>query len=206
MLDPLMTLLAAKVKAVGLVAGTALVTSALVGGGAVAMTAVGHDTALESSSAEQAPVTTASPSAAVVEASGKRAAGAAPSPLPGQVDSDSDRLDDVSGLPLGFACDDAKNHGQNVSAFAHSLPKGPGRGQLVSAVAQSDCGKAQAEAEAEASASPEPTTTKAPKPAKAAKPAKAGKPAKHEPAKAHQRGAHKPASQQRGAGKGGGKD
>jgi len=44
-----------------------------------------------------------------------------------------------------FVCDPAKNHGQNVSAYARSLPKGPGRGALVSAAAQSDCGKTVAQ-------------------------------------------------------------
>ena len=47
MLDPLLNVLAAKAKAVGLVAGTALVTSALVGGGAIAMTSVSSESALE---------------------------------------------------------------------------------------------------------------------------------------------------------------
>ena len=41
-----------------------------------------------------------------------------------------------------FVCDPALNHGQNVSAYARSLPKGPGRGRLVSQAARSDCGKA----------------------------------------------------------------
>jgi ATPase subunit of ABC transporter with duplicated ATPase domains len=40
-----------------------------------------------------------------------------------------------------FVCDPARGHGQNVSAFARSLPKGPGRGRLVSQAARSDCGK-----------------------------------------------------------------
>ena len=41
-----------------------------------------------------------------------------------------------------FVCDPTLNHGQNVSAYARSLPKGPGRGRLVSQAARSDCGKA----------------------------------------------------------------
>lgn len=49
MLDNLMTLAVAKAKAVGLVAGTAMVTTALVGGGAVAMTVVSNDKAQEAS-------------------------------------------------------------------------------------------------------------------------------------------------------------
>lgn len=54
MLDNLMTLAVAKAKAVGLVAGTALVTTALVGGGAVAMTVVSNE------KAQEAPVAAAS--------------------------------------------------------------------------------------------------------------------------------------------------
>ena len=50
MLDNLMTLALAKAKAVGLVAGTAMVTTALVGGGAVAMTVVSNEKAQEVSS------------------------------------------------------------------------------------------------------------------------------------------------------------
>ena len=40
-----------------------------------------------------------------------------------------------------FVCDPALSHGQNVSAYARSLPKGPGRGRLVSAAARTDCGR-----------------------------------------------------------------
>ncbi len=40
-----------------------------------------------------------------------------------------------------FVCDPALSHGQNVSAYARSLPKGQGRGRLVSQAARSDCGK-----------------------------------------------------------------
>ena len=40
-----------------------------------------------------------------------------------------------------FRCDPSKSHGENISAYVHSLPKGPGRGRLVSAAARSDCGK-----------------------------------------------------------------
>ncbi len=43
-----------------------------------------------------------------------------------------------------FVCDPALSHGQNVSAYARSLPKGPGRGRLVSQAARSDCGKTAA--------------------------------------------------------------
>ena len=40
-----------------------------------------------------------------------------------------------------FVCDPALSHGRNVSAYARSLPKGPGRGRLVSQAARSACGK-----------------------------------------------------------------
>jgi len=36
---------------------------------------------------------------------------------------------------------DVTNHGQYVSGVAHSTPPGPDHGQVVSAAAQSDCGK-----------------------------------------------------------------
>ena len=36
---------------------------------------------------------------------------------------------------------DVVNHGQYVSGVAHETPPGPGHGEVVSAVAQSDCGK-----------------------------------------------------------------
>ena len=39
------------------------------------------------------------------------------------------------------SCDPDLNHGQNVSAYARSLPKGPGRGRQVSQFARSACGK-----------------------------------------------------------------
>jgi len=44
-----------------------------------------------------------------------------------------------------FVCDPALSHGQNVSAYARSLPKGPGRGRLVSQAARSDCGTTAAD-------------------------------------------------------------
>lgn len=192
MLDPLMTLLAAKAKAVGLVAGTALVTTALVGGGTVALTAVSHDkastsTVTASATADLLSTTavSATPTVGIVT----------PSPLPGQHDGDGDLLDDLTLLPLGFACDDSKNHGQNVSSYVHTLPKGPGRGALVSAVAKSDCGKKTA-AEAEATASPEAAAVKP------VKPAKAQKPAKHKPAKPARSGGHGKPEGKGGPGKG----
>ena len=93
-----------------------------------------------------------------------------------------------------FTCDPTKNHGQNVSAYVHSLPKGPGRGELVSQVAQSDCGKKagsdadeadeadEVEEADEVDEADEAKPEKAAKAAKAAKPAKPAKPAKAEKA------------------------
>ena len=194
MLDPLMTLLVAKAKAVSLVAGTALATTALVGGGAVAYTAVSSDTELtpETSVSQDVDSTQALPADDATVSATPTVGIETPTEetAPVQVDEDADGLDDATGLPMGFVCDDTKNHGQNVSAFARSLPKGPGRGQLVSAVAKSDCGKSAEtveteEAELEATEAEETEETEEAKPVKAQKPAKAEKPAKaQKPAKA----------------------
>ena len=43
--------------------------------------------------------------------------------------------------------DDVVNHGQYVSGVAHDTPPGPGHGEVVSAAAQSDCGKVVGAAE-----------------------------------------------------------
>lgn len=183
MFDPLLTLIAAKTKAVGLVAGTAMVTTALVGGGAVAMTAVSDSEDLAAETAvEQVVDTTASDLEAVQAVTSD-------TPTVGIDEPEEDTPKVPRPLPADFTCDDTKNHGQNVSAYAKSLPKGPGRGEKVSAVAQSDCGKKaggeSAEAEVEAAevgaaevAESEDAKTeevKEPKPAKAEKPARAEK-------------------------------
>lgn len=172
MFDPLLTLIAAKTKAVGLIAGTAMVTTALVGGGAVAMTAVSDS---EDLAAEPAVEQVVEQAAADLEAvvSDTPTVGIEDPEEPGKVRPP---------LPEDFTCDDSLNHGQNVSAYARSLEKGPGRGEKVSAVAQSDCGK-KAETEVEATGVEEPAEEpKEPKAAKPAKPAKADKPAKPEKA------------------------
>ena len=117
MSDNVLSLLAAKVKAVGLVAGTAMVTTALVGGGAVAMTTV-------SDQSSRAAVTQAE----VLETSSDTPTVGIEAPKPR-----------VTGAPM--VCDDSENHGQNMKAYVATLDKGPGRGALVSAAAQSDCGK-----------------------------------------------------------------
>ena len=170
MLDPLMTLLAAKAKTVGLVAGTALVTSAVVGGGAIGVTNVSAETA----TVEASPA----PSAA--------AADVVATPLPTEPAATSDTPTATTApkpaktpvTPVTFTCDATKNHGQNVSAYGKTVAKGPGRGRQISAAAKSDCGKkakapeSAETAEAEVAEAPEP-----PKAAKPAKPAKPGKPA-----------------------------
>lgn len=187
MLDPLLTLLAAKAKAVGLVAGTALVTATLVGGGAVAMTAVSHDGLLdEETTVEQ-----------VVE--GEQVALPSDTPTVGITNPEQPevepREDDTARppLPADFTCDESQNHGQNVSTYARSLPKGPGRGEQVSAVAQSDCGnKDGTQQTAEDADAQEP---------KADKPENAAKPDKPAPGA----GKGRPDDPGKSAGKGGGK-
>ena len=186
MFDPLLTLIAAKTKAVGLIAGTAMVTTALVGGGAVAMTSVSdsddlaEETAVVSTEAAPAPAdlqvvesaTSDTPTVGIEE--------------PEEEDADTPKV--PRPLPSDFTCDDTKNHGQNVSAYVKTLPQGPGRGEKVSAVAQSDCGKKAGDAEeadeAEAAESEvaETETDEVEEPARAEKPAKKAKKAK--PAKA----------------------
>ena len=232
MLDPLMTLLAAKAKAVGLVAGTALATSALVGGGAVAMTAVSHEGEIEPAVEQVVALPDDGATTTETESdSGTVDIGLPPAPetpeLPAEqdvtTDVDQDGLADETGLPVGFVCDDSKNHGQNVSSFAKSN-KGPRHGALVAAIARSDCGKGAGDEQA-----PEETETadtvetqsveteqaRAPKPAKQpkadkpAKQAKVEKPAKSAKADKPARQS-KPAKQPKGekkpaASKGGGK-
>ena len=193
MFDPLLTLIAAKAssmgRTVGLVAGTAMVTTALVGGGAVAMTVVSSESDLQ----EDAAVvqTVASPAAEVVALplAATGTVGISPKPRPS--------------LPADFVCDDSKNHGQNVSAYAKSLPKGPGRGEKVSAVAQSDCGKADKAEETEVEAA-EVEEAEEPKPDQAAKKAaqaerKAARTAERDERKAAKRAA----AEERKAAKGG---
>ena len=203
MFDPMLTLIAAKAKAVGLVAGTAMVTTALVGGGAVAMTTVSSEGEVQDS-AVVAEELAADP--VVVE----------------EVVSDTSTVgigDDVEEgdeekvrppLPEDFVCDETKNHGQNVSAYAKSLEKGPGRGAKVSAVAQSDCGKSagdedEAELEAESTEAEEVQD-----PAKAEqkaekKAAQAERKSEKKSAQAEKRSAKRSAQGEKKAGKGGGK-
>lgn len=180
MLDTVLTLLAAKAKTVALVAGTAAVTAGAVGGGTVALQAVSDSSDLP---AAVAPVDVATPTSTIGIGRQGKGQGA------------QNRSDTATAVLTGggsdapavtFTCDPANNHGQNVSAYARSLPKGPGRGAAVSEAARSDCGKGAAEspeveeveaAEADETEAEQPKAAKPAKPAKAAKPVKAGRPA-----------------------------
>ena len=177
---PVLTLLAAKAKAGALVAGTALATTAVVGGGTVVYSAVSDSSDVTAVAAADAPATA---TATIGVGNGKGQGAANRSATATAVLSGKSPAPTVT-----FSCDPSKNHGQNVSAYAKSLPKGPGRGQQVSQVAKSDCGKPAGEVEAaetevEESEAPKPVKSRAPKPAKAEKAQKADKPAKPEQAK-----------------------
>jgi hypothetical protein len=213
--DPL-TLIVAKAKAVGLVAGTAMVTTALVGGGAVAMTAVNSSSDLADETAVVETVASPSPDAGALEVSATPTVGIDPEVPEADVttDVDGDGLADETGLPVGFVCDDSKNHGQNVSSFA-STHKGPGHGQLVSAIAQSDCGKSsddEAEEEAEETeletAEAEQDTVEAEQTSEQKAEKKAAQSERKAEKKAAQseRKGGKPAGAGKPAGKGGGRD
>ena len=187
MFDPLLTLIAAKTKAVGLIAGTAMVTTALVGGGAVAMTSVSDSEDLAEETAVVSTEATPAPADLQVVESATSDTPTVGIEEPEEEDADTPKV--PRPLPSDFTCDDTKNHGQNVSAYAKSLPKGPGRGEKVSAVAQSDCGKTAGEEsesteaeDAESEVAETETESDEALPARAEKPAKKAKKAK--PAKA----------------------
>ena len=206
MFDPMLTLLAAKAKAVGLVAGTAMVTTALVGGGAVAMTAVSSESEVQDS-AVVAEELAADPTLVDEVVSDTSTVGI------GDEDEDQEAGEEKvrPPLPEDFVCDETKNHGQNVSAYAKSLEKGPGRGEKVSAVAQSDCGKTggdEEEAELEAESTGTEETQDAAKAEQKAekKAAKAERKAAKKAAQAEKRSAKKSAQADKKAGKGGGKN
>ena len=128
---PLLSLLAGRGRTGALVVATALATTALVGGGTVV---------LQSVSSAAAASDTASP-----ETPGSNGRGAERRSDKAQAAGSGKKKDRVAAVP--FTCDPSKSHGQNVSAYVHSLPKGPGRGRLVSEVASSDCGKSAGEAD-----------------------------------------------------------
>lgn len=196
MLDSLLTLLAAKAKVGALVAGTALASTAIVGGGTVVLQNVGAASPVERAVVDVSD--SATPTVGIGTGNGKGRGAQNRSDTATAVLEAKDRPAET----VTFTCDPTKSHGQNVSAYVQSLPKGPGRGELVSQVAQSDCGKTAEDAEAEGleelerlkeadqqdeadlddeaesdqTESPKPQKTKAEKPAKPAKAEKAGKP------------------------------
>lgn len=177
MLDTALALLAAKAKTVALVAGTAAVTAGAVGGGTLALQSVSDSSDLPATSVS-AP-DTATPTVTV--GIGKQGKGRG---AERRSDTATAVLTGADPAPVvTFSCDPSLNHGQNVSAYARSLPKGPGRGQQVSAAAQSDCGKDAGEVEAaeveEVEPSQAPKASRSPKPAK---PAKSAEPAETEDA------------------------
>ncbi len=142
---PLMSLLAAKARVGVLVTGTAIATAAVVGGGTVVVHTV----------AAQSPA----PAPAAENSQGAEKRGLAKL---AKLQRESQRGAQAPAAP--FVCDPTKTHGQNISAYVHSLPKGPGRGALVSQAAKSDCGKDVED------------TDKTGKPDEAAKPDKAADP------------------------------
>lgn len=153
MSTPLLTLLAAKGRTGALIGATAVATAALVGGGGVVLQTV--------SSASKAP-------GAAVGEPGSKGRGAEQRSDTAKA-ATSGKKEAVA--PVPFTCDPTKSHGENVSAYVHSLPKGPGRGRAVSEVAKSDCGKDVEDEAASASGSaPDPQ-----KPADTGKPADPGK-------------------------------
>ena len=154
MLDTALALLAVKAKTIALVAGTAVVTAGAVGGGSVALQAVSSETPVVQAAAAATPTVTIGIGRKGNGRGAERRSDTATAVLTGQ--------------PLKPAvCDPTLNHGQNVSAYARSLPPGPGRGRLVSQFAQSDCGKTAAKVDAGEVDADDAESTKAEKPAKA---------------------------------------
>mgnify|MGYP000094196601 CR=1 FL=1 len=118
----LTTRLVARTKALGLVAATAMVTTALAGGGVVAVSVVSNE---KPAGQQQAGVPGEQRSDTATATIGGKPT---KSPRPGK--------------PSAPACIDAKNHGAFVSGVARSAAPGPSHGPLVSAAAKDDCGKA----------------------------------------------------------------
>lgn len=110
--------LVARTKALGLVAATALVTTALAGGGVVAVTVVGNDK----------PV----PDAVTVP--GEQRSDTATATI-----GDRPAKPDRPGVDAP-ECEAAETHGAFVSGVARGAAPGPSHGPLVSAAAKSDCG------------------------------------------------------------------
>ena len=106
---------------------SALVAAGAVTGGAVA---AGAATAVPSPSGAATASGTAGPAASERQ---HRKAQRRPGPAP----DGSGRA--AAPTSPAFLCDPALSHGEDVSAYARSLPKGPGRGRLISVAARSDC-------------------------------------------------------------------
>lgn len=149
MSESLRDLLLAKAGTLSLVGATALVTTALVGGGAVAVSTVSNETTTAAKAAAQA--------GQQGEAQRSATATAVLKEKPAR---------EKPRTPI--ACGDAGTHGAFVSSTAQSLPKGAGRGEAVSAAARSDCGKPAGQPAA---------ADKPGKPDKPSKPGQAGPPA-----------------------------
>ena len=111
--------LVARTKALGLVAATAAVTTALAGGGVVAVTAVSNDKPVGSSVAALGEQRSATATATIGSKPTKPAKPPAQAPT----------------------CGAAKNHGAFVSGVAKSAAPGPSHGPKVAAAAKGDCGK-----------------------------------------------------------------
>ena len=178
MRNNLKSLLVTKSKAGALVAGTALVTTAVVGGGAVALQTVGSEQAVSQAGA---PATSTATIGVGKKGKGKGAENRSDTATANLKGKDAP-------TSVTFTCDPSKSHGENVSAYAQSLPKGAGRGQQVSQVAQSDCGKEvkpsptatdAATAKAQAEKTAKATAVKTAKPART-KPTRTAKPTKPE--------------------------
>ena len=157
---PLLTLLAAKARLGALVAGTALATAAVVGGGTVAVQSVAAVSPEPASVAEKAQ--------GANHSQGAEKRGLAKL-------AKLQRANQTPAVP--FACNPSKTHGQNISAYVHSLPKGPGRGALVSQAAKSDCGK-PADGAAEPAKDATANADKPGKPGGVGRPEKPAKPGK----------------------------
>jgi hypothetical protein len=174
---PFLTLLAARARLVAIVAGTALTTAAVVGGGTVAVQSVA------TVSPEPAPVAEKAQGAKHGQGAEKRGLAKL---------AKLQRANQAPAVP--FVCDPSKTHGQNISAYVHSLPTGPGRGALVSQAAKSDCGK-PADGAAEPAKDATANAEKPGKPEGVGRPEKPAKPGKvAEPGPAGPKKATKPGS------------
>ena len=167
--------LAASARLGAIVAGTALVTAAVVGAGAVAVQSV-----VQTGSVTADPAAQPDKNKPDKKNNGQ---GAAKRSDRANAVHDRKRAAAAAAAAVPFVCDPTKTHGQNVSAYVHSLPKGPGRGALVSQAAKSDCGKDVDRADEQATAE---------RPEKAAKHDEPDKPEKTAPGVASEPGLTQP--------------